>query len=87
MTSARNRELANLVAVGVITGLATGTTYRFDVESTNRRGATTRDDLGGQHRVLTTRPKGQLGELQAYMASLGLASTAPSPDGPLARAA
>ena len=44
----------------VVTGLATGTTYRFDVESTNRRGGTTRDDLGGQHRKWTTRAKGQL---------------------------
>jgi hypothetical protein len=43
----------------LLTGLAAGTTYRYDVMSRSNTGALTADSLGGQHRQFTTPPRGQ----------------------------
>jgi Subtilase family len=43
-----------------LTGLVSGTTYYFDVESTDLNGNTTRDDNGGEHYRVSARPPGDL---------------------------
>jgi hypothetical protein len=43
-----------------LTGLASGSSYYYDVESQDLQGNTTRDDNGGQHYQFSVRPPGDL---------------------------
>ncbi len=44
----------------LLSGLSSGITYYFDVESTDLNGNTTRDDNGGEHYRVSARPPGDL---------------------------
>ncbi|HXS81844.1 MAG TPA: S8 family serine peptidase, partial [Methylomirabilota bacterium] len=44
----------------ILNGLAPGTLYRYDVESSTPRGETSRDSLGGAHRTFTTPAGGSI---------------------------
>ena len=44
----------------LLTGLAPGAHYRYDVESASGTGATSRDSLGGAHRSFTTQAPGDI---------------------------
>jgi hypothetical protein len=56
---ADSAALTNQHAV-LLTGLAGGQTYHYDVECATRTGSTTVDSLGGQHRAFTMRTHGDV---------------------------